>query len=108
MRKRGRRRATVLKHSQIKGAMPHPYKRTLKPQRWKNQLKVLKEAPTRKHQLIHKNADKRRRDLTAIADKKAHKIAQELIPENVDTVEVKSNSLKQDGKGLRSKIHKLS
>ena len=35
-------------------------------------------------------------DLTAIADKKAHKIAEELIPENVrHEVEVKSNSIKQ-------------
>eukprot|EP00943_MAST-04B_sp_MAST-4B-sp1_P008371 g8371.t1 len=35
-------------------------------------------------------------DLTALADKKAHKLAEELIPENVrHEVEVKSNSLRQ-------------
>ena len=35
-------------------------------------------------------------DLTAFADKKAHKLAEELIPENVrHEVEVKSNSLRQ-------------
>ena len=55
----------------------------------------MKEAPTRKHQLIHKNADKRRRGFDCDR-RQAHKIAQGINSENVrHEVEVKSNSLKQ-------------